>query len=108
MLDYKDNGLIPAIIQDADNGDVLMLGYMNEESIQRTLESGQVWFYSRSRQELWHKGATSGNFLNLREISVDCDADALLVKVDPVGPVCHTGNRSCFYRPLSELAEAMP
>jgi phosphoribosyl-ATP pyrophosphohydrolase/phosphoribosyl-AMP cyclohydrolase len=106
MLQFKDQGLIPAIIQDASNGDVLMLGYMNEESIKRTLDSGQVWFYSRSRQELWHKGATSGNFLNLREIQVDCDEDALLVKVDPVGPVCHTGERSCFFRELSELAEA--
>ena len=102
MLKFDDRGLIPAIIQDAENGDVLMLGYMSEESLKRTLESGQVWFYSRSRQELWHKGATSGNYLNLRAIFKDCDADTLLLKVDPTGPVCHTGRRSCFYRTLEE------
>lgn len=105
MLTFDERGLIPAIIQDARNGDVLMLGYMNEESLQRTLESGQVWFYSRSRQELWHKGATSGNFLNLRALFKDCDADALLVQVDPTGPVCHTGNRSCFFRRLEDEDE---
>lgn len=102
MLTFDERGLIPAIIQDARSGDVLMLGYMNEESLQRTIESGQVWFYSRSRQELWHKGATSGNFLNVCAVFKDCDADALLVQVDPTGPVCHTGNRSCFFRRLEE------
>jgi phosphoribosyl-ATP pyrophosphohydrolase/phosphoribosyl-AMP cyclohydrolase len=101
MLKFDDKDLIPAIIQDADDGEILMLGYMNAESLRRTEDSGQVWFYSRSRQELWHKGATSGNYLNLVAIKKDCDADALLVKVKPVGPVCHTGNRSCFYRNLS-------
>jgi phosphoribosyl-ATP pyrophosphohydrolase/phosphoribosyl-AMP cyclohydrolase len=99
-LKYKDNGLIPAIIQDAASGEVLMLGYMNEESVRRTKESGQVWFYSRSREELWHKGATSGNFLNVQEMLIDCDEDTILVKADPVGPVCHTGEQACFFRDI--------
>ena len=102
MLKFDEKGLIPAIIQDNENGEVLMLGYMNEESLRRTLDSKQVWFYSRSRQELWHKGATSGNFLNLCSLWQDCDKDTLLVKVNPVGPVCHTGNRSCFFEQLGE------
>jgi phosphoribosyl-AMP cyclohydrolase len=102
MLKFDHKGLIPAVIQDVDSSEVLMVGYMNEESLRRTLETGQVWFYSRSRQELWHKGATSGNFLNLREIWKDCDEDTLLVKVKPVGPVCHTGERSCFFKQLEE------
>ena len=100
MLQFDENGLIPAIVQDASTGEVLMLGYMNAESLRRTLESGQAWFWSRSRQELWHKGATSGNFLNVKAILKDCDEDALVVKVEPLGPACHTGNRSCFYRTL--------
>ncbi len=104
MLDLKfdEKGLIPAIIQDAENGEVLMLGYISRESLKKTLETGQVWFYSRSRQELWHKGATSGNYINVRSISKDCDGDTLLIQVIPEGPVCHTGNRSCFYRKLEE------
>ena len=104
MLDlrFDDRGLIPAIIQDAENGEVLMLGYISQESLQKTLDTGQVWFYSRSRQELWHKGATSGNYIDVRDISKDCDGDTLLIKVDPRGPVCHTGNRSCFYRKLED------
>ncbi len=97
-LRLDEKGLIPAIIQDARTGEVLMLGYMNQESVERTFASGEVWFWSRSRQELWHKGETSGNFLYLRSARIDCDEDALLFKVDPAGPVCHTGNRSCFYR----------
>ncbi len=97
MLQFKDNGLLPAIVQHAESGEVLMVGYMNEEAVRRTRESGQVWFYSRSRQELWHKGATSGNFLNVREIWADCDEDALLVKAEPAGPVCHTGAPGCFF-----------
>ncbi|MDP6101530.1 MAG: phosphoribosyl-AMP cyclohydrolase, partial [Dehalococcoidia bacterium] len=84
------------------NGDVLMVGYMNQEAFDRTLTSGDVWFYSRSRQELWHKGETSGNFLRARYISTDCDGDALLVEAVPEGPVCHTGNRTCFFTPLWE------
>ena len=102
MLKFDEKGLIPTIIQDTANGDVLMLGYMNEESLKRTLDSGQVWFYSRSRQELWHKGATSGNYLNVRSIFRDCDDDTILIRVEPAGPVCHTGNRSCFFRQFEE------
>jgi len=100
MLKFDENGLIATIIQDAASGEVLMLGYMNEESLKRTLDSGQVWFYSRSRQELWHKGETSGNYLNVRSIFKDCDEDALLIQVEATGPVCHTGNRTCFFRRL--------
>ena len=99
-LKFDDRGLIPAIVQDNTTGEVLMFAFMNAESLRRTLESGQVWFWSRSRQELWHKGATSGNTLAVREIRKDCDEDALLLKVDPAGPACHTGERSCFYREL--------
>lgn len=100
MLEFHDRGLIPAIVQDARSYEVLMLGYMNKESLKRTLSSGDVWFYSRSRQELWHKGETSGNFLKLKSIMKDCDGDALLVSAEPTGPVCHTGNRTCFFRQL--------
>ena len=99
-LKYDDRGLIPVIVQDATNGEVLMFAWMNAESLRRTQESGQAWFWSRSRRELWHKGATSGNTLAVREIRRDCDGDALLVKVHPRGPACHTGERSCFYREL--------
>lgn len=101
-LKFNEKGLIPAIVQDADTGEVLMLGYMNEESIRRTLESNEVWFYSRSRQELWHKGETSGNKLMVRELWRDCDSDTILVKAHPTGPVCHTGNRTCFFQELTE------
>ncbi|MFC1875058.1 phosphoribosyl-AMP cyclohydrolase [Chloroflexota bacterium] len=100
-LKFNEKGLIPAIVQDADSGEVLMLGYMNRESIERTLSSGDVWFYSRSRQELWHKGATSGNRLLVQELWRDCDSDAILVKAKPLGPTCHTGERSCFFQRLS-------
>ena len=103
MLKFDEKGLIPAIIQDATNSEVLMVGYMNEESLKRTLDTGQVWFYSRSRQELWHKGETSGNYLHVRAILKDCDSDALLLQVEASGPVCHTGNRSCFFRELKEV-----
>ena len=99
-LKFDHRGLIPAIVQDNTTGEVLIVAFMNAESLGRTVESGQVWFWSRSRQELWHKGATSGNTLTVREIRKDCDEDALLVKVDPAGPACHTGERSCFYREL--------
>ena len=99
-LKFDKKGLIPAIAQDADSGEVLMLGYINEESLRRTLETGQVWFYSRSRQELWHKGETSGSYLDLCSIWKDCDEDTLLLKVKPSGPVCHTGNRTCFFEEL--------
>ena len=100
-IQFKDNGLIPAVVQDADTGDVLMLGYMNEEALRRTLTSGEVWFYSRSRQELWHKGETSGNRLMVRTVWRDCDSDTILVKAQPLGPVCHTGNKTCFFEQLS-------
>lgn len=101
-LQYKDKGLIPAIVQDADTGEVLMLGYMNEEAVRRTLSSGEVWFYSRSRQELWHKGETSGNRIKVRSIRKDCDSDTILVIAQPMGPVCHTGNKTCFFAELTE------
>ena len=102
MLKFDDRGLVPAVMQDASNGEVLMLGYMNLESLRRTISSGDIWFYSRSRQELWHKGATSGNYLKLRAIFYDCDEDTILAQVEPCGPVCHTGNRTCFFRQLTE------
>ena len=102
MLKFDEKGLIPAIIQDAENGEVLMLGYMNEESLKKTLDTGQVWFFSRSREELWHKGETSGSYLNVRAIFKDCDEDALLLQVEAADPVCHTGNRTCFFRGLEQ------
>lgn len=98
MIKYDSRGLVPAIVQDARTGEVLMIAYMNEEALRRTRESGQAWFWSRSRQELWHKGATSGNFLKVEKILIDCDADALLVLAVPLGPTCHTGQRSCFFK----------
>ncbi len=99
-LKYDDSGLIPAIVQDADTGQVLMLAYMNEEAFQATLRTGETHFWSRSRKELWHKGATSGNVQKVVDLSVDCDADTLLVRVHPAGPACHTGNITCFYRSI--------
>ncbi len=99
---WNEQGLVPVIVQDGRTLQVLMLAWMNAVSLQRTLESGQTWFWSRSRQELWHKGATSGNIQKVVEIRQDCDTDALLVMVDPAGPACHTGQVSCFYRRLSE------
>lgn len=95
-LNYTSDGLIAAIVQDARTGEVLMLGYMNAEALEITRQTGAVTFWSRSRQELWTKGATSGNTLRLVEIRVDCDSDALLVLAEPAGPTCHTGDRSCF------------
>lgn len=96
-LDFsKTNGLIPAIIQDDSTNKVLMLGYMNQEALQQTLKEGKVTFFSRSKQRLWTKGETSGNFLYLRDLKVDCDKDTLLIKATPVGPVCHTGADTCF------------
>ncbi len=101
-LKFDPYGLIPAICQDTENGEVLMVAWMNAESLHLTQKSGEAHFWSRSRQELWHKGSTSGNFLRVREILVDCDADTLLLKVEAVGPACHTGERSCFYRDFGE------
>ena len=100
-LKFDSNGLIPAICQDKESGDVLMMAWMNDEAFQLTLKKGDAFFWSRSRNELWHKGATSGNFLHVNEIMVDCDSDTLLLKVTPTGPACHTGERSCFYKVLS-------
>ena len=99
-LRFDDRGLIPAIVQDVENGDVLMMAWMNRASLERTLEERRTVFWSRSRQELWHKGATSGNTLAVDEIADDCDGDVLLVRVHQVGAACHTGERSCFHRRL--------
>ena len=99
-LSFDKYELLPAIIQDYDNGQVLMLAYMNRESLRRTLETGLTCFWSRSRQEYWQKGETSGNIQIVQEIYYDCDADTLLVKVKQIGPACHTGERSCFYRSI--------
>ncbi len=99
-LKYDRRGLIPAIIQDYKTGEVLMLAYMNQGSLARTLKIGKTCFWSRSRKEYWVKGATSGCFQYIKNISYDCDLDALLIKVRQVGVACHTGNRSCFYRKI--------
>ena len=104
-VNWNAQGLAPAIVQDADTGQVLMLAYMNEESLQRTLQTGETWFWSRSRGELWHKGATSGNTQRVVDMRYDCDADTLLLRVEPAGPACHTGQHSCFYRHLSDGEE---
>ena len=104
-LNFDNRGLIPAVVQDAATGDVLMVAWMNAESLRLTQETGYATFWSRSRQELWKKGATSGNLQRVQEIWVDCDADTLLLKVEPAGPACHTGHRSCFYRRLPKISE---
>ena len=101
QVDFKKgNGLVPAIVHDFETKEVLMLAYMNEESLKKTLEGDTTWFYSRSRNELWNKGATSGHFQYIKEIKIDCDNDTILVLVEQVGAACHTGNKSCFYRKL--------
>ena len=100
QIKFDERGLVPAIVQDARTREVLTLAYMNAESLKRTLESRETWFWSRSRSELWHKGATSGNIQRVAEIRQDCDSDALVVLVEPAGPACHTGARSCFYRDI--------
>jgi len=100
LIKWSPDGLVAAIVQDAVSKDVLMMAYMNEEALKRTVESGEAWFYSRSRQELWHKGGTSGNVQKLKSLAYDCDADTLLLKVIPQGPACHTNAYSCFYREL--------
>lgn len=97
---YDSNGLISAVVTDDSSGELLVLAFMNEEALNRTLESGVVHFFSRSRQALWKKGETSGNFLKMTEIRIDCDQDAVWVKAKPAGPTCHTGERSCFYRKI--------
>ena len=98
-MDFS-KGLVPAIIQDYKNNEVLMLAYMNEESLKKTLATGTTWFWSRSRNEYWNKGATSGNFQYVKEIKTDCDNDTILIKVDQIGSACHTGSRSCFYKDI--------
>lgn len=97
-LSYDERGLIPTVVQQHDTGEVLMVAWMNQESLQLTLDTKTTWFWSRSRKELWNKGATSGNVQHVKEIRYDCDADVLLVSVDSPGPACHTGERTCFYR----------
>ena len=101
----NEQGLVPAIAQDINTGQVLMMGYMNPGSIKRTVEGNQVWFYSRSREDLWHKGEVSGNYLNLREAWLDCDGDTILLKVEPDGPACHTGDTSCFFTLMDGLPD---
>lgn len=95
---FDDRGLAPAIVQDANTGDVLMLAWVDAEALRRTLDTKTTWFWSRSRSEYWNKGATSGNTQAVVEIRYDCDADAVLMRVEPAGPACHTGEQSCFYR----------
>lgn len=99
-LKYDENGLIPAIIQDYDTKAVLMMAYMNEESLEKTMETGKTWFYSRSRKQLWNKGETSGHFQHVRKIFYDCDEDTLLIQVKQEGNACHTGEYTCFYREM--------
>lgn len=103
QLRFNAEGLIPAIVQDANTNAVLMLAWMNAEALAKTRELGETVFWSRSRGELWHKGATSGNTQRVIEIRIDCDADVLLIRVEPAGPACHTGEMSCFFRALEEL-----
>ena len=108
---FGENGLLPCVVQDWNTGEVLTVAYMNEEALTRTRESGETWFWSRSRQELWHKGETSGNVQRVRELRWDCDADALLALVEPAGPACHTGERTCFFQGETEPPaphEALP
>lgn len=97
-IKFNENGLVPAVVQNSKTNEVLMVAYMNEETLKMTLETKKATFWSRSRQEIWVKGATSGNYLNVDEVRVDCDEDCLLVLVQPEGPACHTGKRTCFYR----------
>lgn len=99
-LIFDDKGLIPAVIQDANTGEVLMLGFMNEESLKLTFKTGEVWFFSRARQKLWKKGETSGNVIKLKDIKYNCENNSLLVTGNPSGPVCHTGQKTCYYREL--------
>jgi phosphoribosyl-ATP pyrophosphohydrolase/phosphoribosyl-AMP cyclohydrolase len=100
-LKFNEQGLIPAVVQDADTGEVLMLAYMNQAALEKTLSSGEAWFYSRSRKELWHKGETSGNIIKVLSVWKDCDSDTLLLIGKPTGPVCHTGNKTCFFEELT-------
>jgi phosphoribosyl-AMP cyclohydrolase / phosphoribosyl-ATP pyrophosphohydrolase len=103
---FDERGLVPCVVQDWRTGEVLTLAYMNREALERTNESGETWFYSRSREELWHKGATSGNVQSVRALRYDCDADAILALVEPAGPACHTGERTCFHN--GDIGTAAP
>ncbi len=105
-ISFDERGLVPCIVQDAASGEVLTLAYMNAEALQLTRQTGEMHFFSRSRQELWHKGATSGNVQHLKALRYDCDADAVLALVEPAGPACHTGERTCFYR--GDMTPAAP
>lgn len=107
-LRFDERGLIPAVVQDVESGDVLMVAWMNREAVKRTLTSGRTWFWSRSRAELWRKGDTSGNIQQVREVRADCDGDTLLVRVDQTGPACHTGERTCFHVTLEAVAGEEP
>lgn len=101
-IKFDSRGLVPAVVQEGCSGKILMVAYMNEEALRRTVESGDAWYYSRSRNELWHKGETSGHFQRVRSIAVDCDADTILLTVDQIGAACHTGHKSCFFRAMTE------
>lgn len=96
-IKFDENGLLPCIVQDAATRDVLMVAWMNQEAYDKTMETGDTWFWSRSRQELWHKGGTSGNTQKVKRVRIDCDLDTLLVEVEPAGPACHTGEKTCFF-----------
>jgi len=102
-LTFSSDGLLPVVVQHYRSGEVLMVGFANHEAVQKTLETGHGWFFSRSRQRLWEKGETSGNYLDLKALRVDCDADALIYLCEPHGPTCHTGERSCFFQTLDEV-----
>ncbi len=103
LLDEK--GLAPVICQHDETGEVIMLGYINPGALKRTLEGGEVWFYSRSRADMWHKGEVSGNYMRIRSASIDCDGDVILLRVIPDGPICHTGNPTCFFTPFDEMPD---
>ena len=104
-IQLDEKGLVPAVAQDVNSGEVLMLGYMNPGALKRTLEGGEVWFYSRSRSDLWHKGEVSGNYMRVKSAAVDCDGDTIILKVEPDGPICHTGNQTCFFTPIDDFPE---
>ncbi len=107
QLKFNQDGLIPAIIQDAANGQVLMMAWMNRASLEKTLETGQTWFWSRSRQKFWKKGETSGHTQAVKEVAFDCDGDTLLIRVEQIGAACHEGYRSCFFRSVEGRASAV-
>ena len=104
-IQLDEKGLVPAIMQNAATGEVIMLGYMNPGSLKRTIEGREVWFYSRSRSDLWHKGEVSGNYMRMKSAAIDCDGDTILLQVEPDGPICHTGNPTCFFTSFEELPE---